>query len=36
MFHRGGNGFDSDESARGETLYVPVVYVDGRREVVDD
>jgi len=26
----------ADESVRGRTLYVPVVYVDGRREVVDD
>ncbi len=26
----------ADESAHGGTLYVPVVYVDGKREVVDD
>jgi len=26
----------ADESVRGRTLYAPVVYVDGRREVVDD
>ena len=26
----------ANESTRGETLYVPVVYVDGKREVVDD
>ncbi len=26
----------ADESAHGGTLYVPVVYVDGGREVVDD
>jgi len=26
----------ANESAQGGTLYVPVVYADGRREVVDD
>lgn len=26
----------ADESAHGGTLYVPVVYVDGKREVMDD
>jgi len=26
----------ANESTRGGTLYVPVVYADGRREVVDD
>ena len=26
----------ANESTRGETLYVPVVYVDGGREVMDD